>query len=275
MSKYDVELVGKIGSMALIRPHERDMDYNVFARIGRALRPGMIWVSSGATEIGRLDYLKRGNRQLAGETDEDKADYSAQGQAVLMETYRRYVPPHYSLRQVLVEHTHFNNPEKCDFISRLLLRAVGQNAIPIINYNDAVSFRENRLLELDNLRDHGEEVVECIDNDETAATIASLVHARVLLILTSVEGIYRDPNDKSTRVKSVTGSTAAELIQGVEELQACCRGASREGANGAWAKLEFIKKPLSEGTTVFIANAKYPIEDILKCEAPSTKLSIG
>ncbi|MCL2433078.1 MAG: uridylate kinase [Clostridia bacterium] len=275
MSDFNVELVGKIGSMALIRPHERDMDYNIFARIGRALQPGMIWVSSGATEIGRLDYLKRGNGELAGQTEEIKADYAAQGQAVLMETYRRYVPPHYSLRQVLVEHTHFNNPEKCEFIKHLLLRAAGQRAIPIINYNDAVSFRENRLMELTTLRGHGEDVVECIDNDETAATIASLVRAKILLILTSVEGIYRDPADKSTRVKRVTGSTVAELLQGVEELQSCCRGSSREGANGAWAKLEFIKKPLAEGTKVFIANAKYPIEDILSGEAPSTMLCIS
>ena len=41
--KYDVELVGKIGSMALIREEERDIDYNVFSRIGSELCPGMIW----------------------------------------------------------------------------------------------------------------------------------------------------------------------------------------------------------------------------------------
>ena len=45
---FDIELVGKIGSMALIREAEHDINYNVFSRIGRELRPGMIWVSSGA-----------------------------------------------------------------------------------------------------------------------------------------------------------------------------------------------------------------------------------
>jgi glutamate 5-kinase len=49
---YDIELVGKIGSMALIRELEHDLDYNVFSRIGSELHPGMIWVSSGAVEIG-------------------------------------------------------------------------------------------------------------------------------------------------------------------------------------------------------------------------------
>ena len=40
-----IDLVGKIGSMALIRREEMDMDYNIFARLGRELRPGMVWIS--------------------------------------------------------------------------------------------------------------------------------------------------------------------------------------------------------------------------------------
>ena len=38
-------------------------------------------------------------------------------------------------------------------------------------------------------------VVECIDNDETASVIASIVSARILVILSSVDGIYMDPAD--------------------------------------------------------------------------------
>jgi len=57
--KYDIELVGKIGSMALINKEYGDINYNIFSRISRELRPGYIWVSSGAAEIGRLDYIKR------------------------------------------------------------------------------------------------------------------------------------------------------------------------------------------------------------------------
>ena len=50
-----IDLVGKIGSMALIRSQDNDMDYNIFSRLGAELRPGMIWVTSGAVEIGRID----------------------------------------------------------------------------------------------------------------------------------------------------------------------------------------------------------------------------
>ena len=39
MAKFDVEIVGKVGSMALIRPEDHDLDYNIFSRIGSELRP--------------------------------------------------------------------------------------------------------------------------------------------------------------------------------------------------------------------------------------------
>ena len=55
--EYQFDLVGKIGSMALIRREDNDIDYNIFARLGAELKPGMIWVTSGAAEIGRLDYI--------------------------------------------------------------------------------------------------------------------------------------------------------------------------------------------------------------------------
>jgi len=56
---FDCELVGKIGSMALIRHDEYDIDYNVFSRVGAELITGFIWISSGAVEIGRIDYMRK------------------------------------------------------------------------------------------------------------------------------------------------------------------------------------------------------------------------
>ena len=127
MAQYECELVGKIGSMAMIRKADNDIDYNILSRVASELRPGMIWVTSGATEIGRLDYIKRNGRELEGDVNEVKTDYSAQGQPILMETYRQFARPEYSLRQVLVEHQHFNDAEKREHIRQLLLRAERQN----------------------------------------------------------------------------------------------------------------------------------------------------
>ncbi len=269
--KFDIELVGKIGSMALIREAEHDINYNVFSRIGRELQPGMIWVSSGAVEIGRLDYIKRTGQELTGFKSDIMTDYSSQGQAILMEEYRRYIPPKYAVRQLLVEHTHFNDPEKREHIYQFLMRCVKQKAIPIVNYNDTVSFEENRRWELEQLRSNGyERIVECIDNDETASVIATLVHPRFLLIFTSVDGIYKDPKDPSTLVDRVEGKDADEVVAHIDELQKYCYGASRSGAGGARAKLEFIKEPILQGTTVLIANSRYCISDVLSGNCPRT-----
>lgn len=276
MEKFEVELVGKIGSMALICKQDNDIDYNIFRRLSVQFKPGMIWVSSGATEIGRLDYMKRnGGAELTGDIEEVKADYAAQGQSILMETYRQFIPHKYSVRQVLVEHQHFNSPEKREHIRSMLLRATRQRAIPIVNYNDPVSSEENRKLELDTLRSNGGgEVVECIDNDETAAVIAELVHSRLLLIMTSVDGIFRDPSDPKSLVREVTGSDPDELESEIRRLQDCCNGASRKGSGGARAKLEYVIPVAKNGTTVIIGNAHYTIDDLVNGRVPQTRIGI-
>ena len=190
--------------MALIDRENNDIDYNKFARIGRELKPGMIWVTSGAAEIGRLDYVRRAGHELAGDQNEAKTDYAAQGQAILMEKYREFVDDKYGVRQLLVEHQHFNDPVKREHIKGLLLRAAAQNCIPVVNYNDAVSYEEIRKLEIQSLREgSGGKVVELVDNDETAAQIACLMKAQTLLILTTAEGIYALVNRLSEELKNV------------------------------------------------------------------------
>lgn len=272
MEKLD--LVIKIGSMALIRKEENEIDYNILSRLSAELKPGMALISSGATEIGRLDYLKRTGRVLSGEHDAVITDYAAQGQAILMAQYRSFLRPEYSLRQLLVEHTHFNDPLKREHIRRLLLRAAQQGAVVIINYNDPVSAEENRKMELSALRECTKSVVECIDNDETAAVIAELAGAKTLLILTSTEGIYRDIEDENTLVPRISGKNADELEAKIRALQASCIGASRPGAQGAFAKLEYIIPMARRGARIIIGHSRHRISDLAAGNVPCTNISI-
>ncbi len=273
--KFEVELVGKIGSMALINQKERMPDYNIIARLGRELKPGYIWVSSGATEIGRLDYMKRNDfKELNGDGEEDKTDYAAQGQIILMSLYRQFIRDDFSIRQVLVEHQHFNDDLKREHLKAMLLRCLQQNAIPIINYNDAVSTEENRKMEIQSLRSRHLKAVECVDNDETASQIACLVKAKRLLILTGVDGIYRDHDNPDTLITEIYGSDSEELLSAIDYYKGCCEGASRKGANGAKAKLEYIKEAAASGTEVIIANAKYSIKEILSGQVRCTKIAL-
>lgn len=266
--------VVKIGSMALIRQKDNDIDYNILSRLGAELRPGIALVSSGATEIGRLDCIKRTGKELLGDPDEVKTDYAAQGQAILMAQYRQFIRPEYGVRQLLVEHTHFNQPQKREHIRQLLLRAARQGAVPIINYNDPVSVEENRKMELSALRESEREVVECLDNDETAAVIAELSGARTLVILTSTEGIYRDAGDPQTLVRDVSAPDADALEREIRRLQESCVGASRAGAQGARAKLEYIIRPARRGTTVIIGHSRHRVSDLVEGRAACTRIAI-
>ncbi len=272
--KFDIELVGKIGSMALINKESNILDYTLMARLSSELKPGYIWVTSGAAETGRLDYIKRNGKELEGSAEDVKTDYSAQGQAILMSTYRQYVNSQYSIRQILVEHQHFNDPEKRKHLTEMLLRAPSQNAIPIINYNDPVCTEENRKFEILSLKKSNQKVVECVDNDETASQIACLVKAKTLLILTSTLGIYKDGKSEETLIKEISGKDIYELLDNITECENYCNGASRVGANGAKAKLEYIKEAVKIGTNVIIGSAKYSIKDLLSGNAPATRIGV-
>ena len=269
-----IDLVVKIGSMALIQTGGGAIDLNVFQRLGDDLRPGMLLVTSGATEIGRLDYIRRTGSELRGDPEQDKTDYSAQGQIILMDNYRRFVHPEYGIRQVLVEHTHFNDATKREHIHRLFMRAAEQGCIPIVNYNDPVNDEENRKMELSSRRLTGEPVVECVDNDETAAVVASLVGAKTLILLTSTEGIYLDRSDPDTLVREVLAPDIHTLREMVADLSTHCEGASRAGAGGAKAKLAYALRAAENGSRVIIGHSRHHIGALLSGSVPCTHIGV-
>lgn len=262
--RYDCELVGKIGSMALINRDINELDYNTFSRIGMHLHPGHVWVSSGAVEIGKIDYFKRNDCFIEPENDVAKSLYASQGQCILMENYRRFIKPEYSVRQILLEHNHFNNKKKSEYIKGLLLNSMQQKSIPIINYNDSVSNDEILKMELNEIHKNKETVAECIDNDETASRISVLLKSKYLLILTSAEGLLKDTDDPSSLIERVEGKDTYELIDHMNDLFGLCNGSSRKGANGMIAKLQYIQEPIKNGTIVIIGSPKYTIPELIQ-----------
>ena len=267
-------IVIKVGSMALVNDKGDGIDYNVISQLSRDLNEHTILVTSGAAVVGKLDYIKRNGHELDEHNAFYKSDYASQGQTILMNLYREFMDPKFSLRQVLVEHQHFNDVDKRQHLLGLLERCSQQNAVAVINYNDCISSEECRKMEINLLTEKNKEVVECIDNDETATQIAVLTHAKKLLLLTLLEGIYLDKDDPKTLVSELTANTKDELITKICELQTHCEGASRKGANGAFAKLEYAKYAVQNGIDVIIASSKYRINDILNNSVPNTHIYI-
>ncbi|MDE5618556.1 MAG: uridylate kinase, partial [Clostridia bacterium] len=240
-------------------------------------KPGRIWISSGAAEIGRIDYVRRTGRQLDNDDQLNKVDYAAQGQAILMQEYRKYINPLYGVRQVLVEHQHYNNPAKRELLKSLLLRCPAQGVVPIINYNDPLSNDEIVKLEIRALTQSGmaeSEVVHCVDNDETASQTACLLKCRRLIIFTSTLGIYSSAGDPSTLISEISGKDVYEVIDNITACQSACIGSSRKGAGGAKAKLEYIKAPVMNGTEVFIASPQFRIEDVISGKVKCTRIGV-
>ena len=88
--------------------------------------------------------------------------------------------------------------------------------------------------------------------------------------MTGVDGIYANPDDPSTLIRSITAKTPEQLIAKVREMQSHCVGASRPGANGAKSKLEFALKSALSGTHVIIGHAKHHLSDLLAETVPCT-----
>ena len=82
--------------------------------------------SSGGGRDWQTGFIKRAGYELDEDDDARKTDYAAQGQVILMENYRRFIPQQYGVRQLLVEHQHFNDPQKREYILGLLKRAAMQ-----------------------------------------------------------------------------------------------------------------------------------------------------
>ena len=77
-----------------------------------------------------------------------------------------------------------------------------------------------------------------------------------------------------TKIILNSGHDAAALEEKVRSWQTHCVGASRAGANGAGAKLEYALRSACTGVEVLIANARYPIVKILSGEANRTRIAI-
>ena len=88
------------------------------------------------------------------------------------------------------------------------------------------------------------------------------------------DGIYADPKNPETLVKEITAPTAEALEKSIREWQTHCVGASRAGANGAGAKLEYALRCAQKGVEVLISHAKYPIAKIRSGQARRTRICI-
>lgn len=191
----------------------------------------IIIVSSGAigTGIGKLGLHKR-TFGLA-----EKQAIASVGQIALMKEYETLFDENkIKIGQILIEHDDIKNKVKKTNIINTLNKLLEWRVIPIINENDTVATDE----------------IKFGDNDTLAGIVANLLNVDLVIILTSVDGIY----DKNPHIYK-----DARLIEKIEDIDSVIKNIKTEGktllgTGGMLTKLDIAKKLNYIGIPVVIAN---------------------
>ena len=231
-------VVLKFGTGILAREGGCSLDTTQFGRlcadIAALSAEGIpcVVVSSAAVAAG-VDAmgLQKRPADLAG-----KQACAAVGQPALMGAYTRHLAPH-GLRpaQLLLTHDDIFNEGRRRNASVTLNRLLASpGIIPIINENDSVAVEELRFG----------------DNDRLSAEVAKLLNARLLILLTSADGLLAKAsrNSKPARIPVVTD--IAEAFRHVTPEK------GEHSTGGMKAKLQAVQTAVSAGVETVIAHGR-------------------
>jgi len=192
----------------------------------------VIVVSSAAVAAG-VDALGLAKRpaDLAG-----KQACAAVGQPALMTAYARHLARH-GLRpaQLLLTHDDiFDAGRRGNARVTLSKLLESPGVVPIINENDSVAVEELRFG----------------DNDRLSSEVAQLVKARLLILLTSADGL----------LARTTGSSKPQRIPVVTEIRDAFRHVTPEkgehSTGGMQAKLQAVQSAVDAGIETVIAHGR-------------------
>ena len=252
--KVAKRIVVKVGTSTLAYGPGRMNLYNIehlvrglvdMANEGRE----MILVSSGAIAagLGRLGMTEK------PDSIPEKQAIAAVGQGMLMHIYEKFFAEYGKVAaQVLL--TRENSVRHNQYIhSRDALCAMlDMGAIPVINENDAVTVDE----------------IKIGDNDQLSATVATLVDADALIILSDIDGLYTA--NPATHPEAEIIHEVPEITPDIERLAG--GAGSSMGTGGMMTKIEAAKVAMNAGVTMVIAPGArdHVIRDVLNGEEIGT-----
>lgn len=223
---------------------------NLCGEIARLVKQGIpvIVVSSAAVAAG-VDALglKKRPSDLAG-----KQACAAVGQPVLMTAYSRHLGRH-GLRpaQLLLTHDDIfdaGRRRNASITLSKLLQSPG--VVPIINENDSVAVEELRFG----------------DNDRLSSEVAQLVKARLLILLTSADGLMASSSPASMTSSKTSLKTSLKLssklqrIPVVTEIRDAFRHVTpdkgKHSTGGMQAKLQAVQSAVDAGIETIIAHGR-------------------
>ena len=194
----------------------------------------VVLVSSGAIMAGR-ERLEFGRADL---TVPEKQACAAIGQSFLMHTYEKaFEKKGLMVAQILLSHDDLGNRRRYLNAKHTIEALLEKGVIPIINENDSVTVEE----------------IKIGDNDSLSATVACLVDAQLLIILSDVEGLYdRDPSLKNKTEKAQLISHVSKVNEDIERIAG--KSKNRLTVGGMLTKVQAAKKTMSFGIPTLVVN---------------------
>jgi glutamate 5-kinase len=235
-------IVVKVGSSILTRDGRLRM--RVFGDLARQVSAlaaqgrEVVVVSSGAIAIGsrRLGWTH------PGRSIPEKQAAAAVGQIGLVEIYqRRFARHHKQVAQVLVTRGGLEERERFLNARHTLLMLLRLGVVPIVNENDTVATEEIRFG----------------DNDNLSATVVNLVAADLLVILTDVDGLWREaPAEPVARGRRARRPEIFDVVEDVtREVERAAQGSSSAfGRGGMTTKLEAAQAAARCGASTVVCN---------------------
>jgi len=253
MIRFDMRsnrrMVVKLGSSSITRlsgPNPALLASTIDSAIrARAIGWDVIVVSSGAVSSGLavINQRHRDDEDYRPHPQSRRQLAAAVGQPVLQSIYRSVADiSGHLVAQILVGEDDMRSPTRTRSIAELIDEALLQHVIPIVNGNDALDRAG-------------------LDNDAVAASIAVLVGADRLLLLTDSDGVYLGANS----------DTYEEVLHASNLHDVGSRGPGT-GRGGIRSKLRAAELASSNGISTRIASA-HAHEIILKAlssECPGT-----
>lgn len=247
------KIVVKIGSSLLAHDENLTLRYafinGLLSDLAKLQQDGhdIILTSSGSVALG-LNMVGR-RPEEAGILDKQAA--AACGQPLLMNAYRQIASEHnMNVAQMLVTVDDMEDRRRFLNIKNTMMRLFENDILPIINENDSVATRDLRVG----------------DNDRLSAKVAQMVEADVLIILTSVEGLYdRDPSDPEAKF-------IAEIDDVSDHLDSTT-GISALGSGGMLTKMQAANMAQNAGVETIIAEGiiESPVSTVLNNERRFTR----
>lgn len=164
---------------------------------------------------------------------------AAVGQPALMAEYKRCFEKHgVTTAQLLLSHDDIYDAQRRHNAYETLKRLLQEpNVLPIINENDSVAIEEIRFG----------------DNDQLSSEVALLVHAKLLLLVTTADGLMATSED------AVEKGQRIPIVRDVKEaFKHVTSEKGKHSTGGMKTKLQAVERAVNAGITAFILNGHLP-----------------